>query len=412
VLVTDDTGVEHTGLGVERVDSGVDTQLGDTTGQDSGGVQVSEGGGRGRVSQIVSGHVDGLDGGDRTLLGGSDTLLHDTHVNSQGGLVTDSRGDTTQKGRHLGTGLGETENVVNEEQHILTLLVTEVLGDGETSQGNTGTGTWGLVHLTEDQSDLGVTIKLDDTGLLHLVVQIVTLTGTLTDTTENGVTTVGLGNVVLHHVSSPIFHFVRFGISYNQLLNEHGLTDTGTTEQTNLTTTGVGGEKVDNLDTGDENLSLGGLVDECGRIGVDGSELGGLDGTTLVNGVTSDVDDTAQGGGTDGDGDGGTSVGGKDTTGETLGTLKESQSKLLLLRRGALGGSLHRFGQENDTVARKGVKGRGSLPSMAIVRTTPSPRCCCEFVLAWMRIRVQPIRLRTATSRTSFWPLFVVSMAL
>jgi hypothetical protein len=29
------------------------------------------------------------------------------------------------------------------------------------------------------------------------VVQIVTLTGTLTDTTENGVTTVGLGDVVL-----------------------------------------------------------------------------------------------------------------------------------------------------------------------------------------------------------------------
>jgi hypothetical protein len=163
------------------------------------------------------------------------------------------------------------------------------------------------------------------------VVQIVTLTGTLTDTTENGVTTVGLGNVVLHNVSSSIFHFARVGISYNQLLNEHGLTDTGTTEQTNLTTTGVGGEKVDNLDTGDENLSLGGLVDECGRIGVDGSELGGLDGTTLVNGVTSDVDDTAQGGGTDGDGDGGTSVGGSDTTGETLGTLKGKSVEALAI---------------------------------------------------------------------------------
>jgi hypothetical protein len=30
------------------------------------------------------------------------------------------------------------------------------------------------------------------------VVQIVTLTSTLTDTSEDGVTTVGLGNVVLH----------------------------------------------------------------------------------------------------------------------------------------------------------------------------------------------------------------------
>lgn len=55
---------------------------------------------------------------------------------------------------------------------------------------------------------------------------------------------------------------------------------------------------------------------------MNGSELGGLDGTTLVNGVTSDVDDTAESGGTDGDGDGGTSVLGEDTTGETLSTFR------------------------------------------------------------------------------------------
>ena len=202
VLFTDNTGVEHTRLGVERVDSGVDTQLGDTTGQDSGGIQVSEGGGGGRVSQIVSGHVDGLDGGDGTLGGGGDTLLHNTHIDGQSGLVTDSRGDTTEQGRHLGTGLGETENVVNEEQHILTFLVTEVLGDGETGQSDTGTGTWGLVHLTEHQGHLGVTLEVDDTSLLHFVVQVVTLTGTLTDTTEDGVTTVSLGNVVLCIISN------------------------------------------------------------------------------------------------------------------------------------------------------------------------------------------------------------------
>ena len=48
--------------------------------------------------------------------------------------------------------------------------------------------------------------------------------------------------------------------------------------------------------------------------------LDGLDGPTLVNGVTSDVDDTAQGGRADGDLDGGASVGGGSTTGQTLGT--------------------------------------------------------------------------------------------
>lgn len=85
---------------------------------------------------------------------------------------------------------------------ILAFLVTEVLGDSDTSQGNTGTGSWGLVHLTEHQGDLGLAIELNDTGLLHFVVQIVTLTGTLADTSEHGVTTVGLGNVVLYPISA------------------------------------------------------------------------------------------------------------------------------------------------------------------------------------------------------------------
>ena len=108
--------------------------------------------------------------------------VHATHVRGQGRLVTDGRGDTTEQGRHLRTGLGEAENVVNEEQHILALDVTEVLGDRQAGEGNTGTGTRGLVHLAEDESDLGVTLEVDDTGLNHLVVQVVTLTGTLADT--------------------------------------------------------------------------------------------------------------------------------------------------------------------------------------------------------------------------------------
>lgn len=108
--------------------------------------------------------------------------------------------------------------------------------------------------------------------------------------------------------------------THNQLLNEHSLTDTGTTEQTNLTTTGVGGKQIDDLNTSNQNLSGGRLLNEERRLGVNGVELGGLNGTTLVNGVTSNVDDTAKGAGTDGDLDRGTSVLGGDTTGETLGT--------------------------------------------------------------------------------------------
>lgn len=108
--------------------------------------------------------------------------IHGTHISGKSGLVTDGRGDTTEEGRHFGTSLGEAENVVDEEQHILAFFVTEVLGNGQTSESDTCTGTRGLVHLTENESDLGVTIEVDDTSLNHFVVEIVTLTGTFTDT--------------------------------------------------------------------------------------------------------------------------------------------------------------------------------------------------------------------------------------
>ncbi len=277
VLLTNDTWVHHAGLGVKWIDGWVDTQLRDTTGQDGGGIQMGEGGGWGWISQIISWHVDGLDGSNGSLGGGGNALLHKTHVNCESWLVSDGGWNTTEESGNLGTGLGETENVVNEEQHILSLNVTEVLSDGNTSKGDTGTGSRWLVHLTEDQGDLGFSLKVNDLGLLHLVVEIVTLTGTLTDTAENGETTVSLSNVV------------------DKLLDENGLSDTGTSEKSNLTTTGVWGEKIDNLDTGDENLGGGRLLNERWGVGVNWGTQLGVDWATLINWVTGNVHDATKG---------------------------------------------------------------------------------------------------------------------
>ena len=108
--------------------------------------------------------------------------------------------------------------------------------------------------------------------------------------------------------------------TYDELLNEHSLADTCTTKETDLATTGVRSEQVDDLDSGLQDLGGGGLFDERGGVSMDGGELDALDGTTLVNGVTSDVDDTAKSASTDGDLDGGTSVVSGDTTAQTLST--------------------------------------------------------------------------------------------
>lgn len=50
--------------------------------------------------------------------------------------------------------LREPENVVDEEEHILALLVTEILGDREAGEGDTGPGAGGLVHLSVHQRHL------------------------------------------------------------------------------------------------------------------------------------------------------------------------------------------------------------------------------------------------------------------
>merc|ERR1712024_147851 len=304
VLTTDDVGVHDTAGRVERIHSRVDTSLSNRSGEHSGGVQVSEGGGWGRVSQVVSRHVDGLDRGNGTLLGGGDSLLHATHVSGQGRLVTHSRRNTTQQSGHLRTGLSESEDVVNEEQHILTLLVTEVLGHGQSSQSNTGTGAGGLVHLTVDQGDLGgLVLQADGASLNHRVVQVVTLTGSLTHTSEHGVTTMGLGNVV------------------DQFHDQHSLADTGSAKQTNLASLGIGSQQIDHLDTSDQDLLLDAHLVKPGSLGVDSLTLLGVNGTPLVNRLTDHIDDPSQSLGTDRNHDGVSGVIDNLATDETLGTV-------------------------------------------------------------------------------------------
>ena len=71
--------------------------------------------------------------------------------------------DTTQHNAVMNEEyLCEPEDVVNKEQHILALDITEVLCYGQSSQRHTSAGTWGLVHLPEHQSALALSSLLAD----------------------------------------------------------------------------------------------------------------------------------------------------------------------------------------------------------------------------------------------------------
>ena len=263
--------------------------------------------------------------------GRGNALLEDTHFVSQVGLVTHSRRHTTEKGRHFRTCLGETEDVVNEEQNVLLLNVTEVFRHGQSRQCYTKTGSWGLIHLAEDEGGL-----VEDACFFHFVDKVVTFTGTLTNTGEYRYTTVVLSYTL------------------NHFLNQNGLTHTGSTEQTNLSTLNVGGQEVDNLDTGFEQLSLGLELVECRWGAVDGPALldFNLFARCSVEDVTGDVENLTLGDVTNRHGDRSTGVGDFLTAHEAVSWLERNSANQVVTE--VLSNLKHKLG-------RLGADGDGGL---------------------------------------------------
>jgi hypothetical protein len=131
MFLADDFGRERLRGGGEGIDGGINAQFRDGALQHDGRVQVREGvGGRG-IGQIVRRHVDRLEGGDGAFLGGGDAFLQIAHFGGERGLVTDGAGRAAQQRGDFRTGLGEAENVVDEEEHVLVLFVAEIFGHGQ-----------------------------------------------------------------------------------------------------------------------------------------------------------------------------------------------------------------------------------------------------------------------------------------
>ena len=128
-------------------------------------------------------------------------------------------------------------------------LVAEMLGDGNAGQADPGARPRRLVHLAEHQRALRLDIRIGivrvgvDLRFDELVIEVVALASALADAGEHRVAAVGLGDIV------------------DQFLDEHRFADARAAEQADLAALGVGGEQVDDLDPGDEDLRFGRLVD-------------------------------------------------------------------------------------------------------------------------------------------------------
>ena len=254
MLVADVPRVEDPGGRVQRVDRRVDALLRDRPRQHGRRVEVRERGVRRGVGDVVGGDVDRLQRGDRVTTRRGDPLLQLAHLVGQRRLVADRGRHPAEQRRDLGAGLGEPEDVVDEQQHVLLLHVAEVLRHRQTGQRDPQPGARRLVHLTEDQGGV-----LEDVGLFHLEVEVVALTGALADAGEHRTATELLGDPADH------------------LLDDDGLADTGTAEHPDLAASHVRREQVDDLDPGLEHLGAGLELVERRRRPVDRPALLDLD---------------------------------------------------------------------------------------------------------------------------------------
>ena len=196
-----------------------------------------------------------------------DALLELTHLVGQRRLVAHRGRHPAEQGGDLGAGLGEPEDVVDEQQHVLALLVAEVLRHGQRRQRDAHTGARRLVHLTEHQCGV-----LEHVGVRELDPQVVALTGALADAGEHRGTAEVAGDAVDH------------------LLDEHRLAHAGTAEQRDLAATHVRGQQVDDLEAGLQHLGAGLELGEGRRLAVDRPVLEVLGVPGLVEAVTQGVE--------------------------------------------------------------------------------------------------------------------------
>ncbi len=285
----------------QRVDRRVQTLRRDLARELGRRVQVGERRGRRRVGVVVGRDVDRLQRRDRVTTRRGDALLEKTHLVGQVRLVAHCGRHAPEQRGDLGTGLREAEDVVDEEQHVLLLHVTEVLRHRQRGECDAQTRARRLVHLAEDECRL-----VEDARLLHLDDQVVALTRALPDTGEHRDTTVVLRDTLDH------------------LLDEDGLADARTTEEADLPTLHVRRQQVDRLDAGLEHVGLRLELVECRRLAVDGPALGDLELLALreVEHLAGHVEHVALGDVADGDADRRTRVGDDSAADQAVGRLE------------------------------------------------------------------------------------------
>ena len=296
MLFADDARLQDAGIGRQRVHRRVKPLGGQRPLQRHHSVQVAESGYDAGVGVVVGRDIDGLERGDGAAAGGGDAFLQGAHFGAEGGLVADGGGHPPQQRRHLHTGQDVAVDVVDEQQHILVLLFAEILAHRQAGEGDAGADAGRFVHLAEHQHGAG-----KHAGVLHFVPQVVALAGALAHAGEHR-------HALMHRADVA-----------DEFLDDDGLADAGAAVGPDFAAFHKGGNQVENLDAGFQNLHRLALVVERGRVAVDGPAQRGFHRPQVVQRGAGDVEQAAQGFGADGDGYAGAGVGDFHAPGQAVG---------------------------------------------------------------------------------------------
>ncbi|KFB74286.1 MAG: hypothetical protein AW09_000428 [Candidatus Accumulibacter phosphatis] len=200
--------------------------------EDDSGVEVGEDRTHCRVGHVVSGDIDGLDGGDVAAARGRNALLQFRHFGEQCRLVANRRLHAPEQPRQLAARLHEAESVVHQEQHFLRDMVAQVFGIGQCRQADAEADSRRFVHLPEHHQR-----ARHDAGVLHVVPELMSFANALTDSGEDR------------------YPLVQVDDGVHEFHDQHRLADTGATEQAGLAAAHEGTQEVDHLDAGRQDFS-------------------------------------------------------------------------------------------------------------------------------------------------------------
>src|SRR6266481_6392023 len=278
VLRTDDARIENARRAGQRIDGRIDAAFHDLPAEVGCSIQVCKRRGRSRVRVVVRWNVNGLHGSDRAALGRSDALLQFANFRVEVWLVTDSGRHAPEKSGNFRTRLHKTENVINEQEHVEVLLISEVFGNRKTSEAYAETRAGWLGHLAVyERSPRFLRIaRYNHAAFRHFQPQVVAFASALAHAREHGNAAVLHRDVV------------------NQLHDENGLADARTAEEADLAAFQIRLDQIDDFDSCLEHFESGGLIFERWRWAMNRVVSIAHDRAELIDGLAENIHDAAE----------------------------------------------------------------------------------------------------------------------